>query len=87
MDYRVHGVVIPRDALPQSRAGTAVRVGQRRKGDLLFYATGGRVHHVTMYIGHGRMLHAPHTGSVVQVTRVATPFYQREYAGARRYLS
>jgi cell wall-associated NlpC family hydrolase len=87
MDYRVHGVVIPRDALPQSRAGTPVRAGQRRKGDLLFYATRGKVHHVTMYIGHGRMLHAPHTGSAVQVTRVATPVYQREYAGARRFLN
>ena len=86
MDYRVHGITIPRDARPQSMSGTPVRVGQRRPGDLLFYATDGVVHHVSMYVGHGMMVHAPHTGSSVQVIPVATPAYQREYAGARRYL-
>lgn len=83
LDYRTHGIVIPRDARPQSMSGTVVRAGKRRKGDLIFYATNGIVHHVTMYIGHGRVVQAPHTGSSTQVTPVA----RYEYAGTRRYLS
>ncbi|HET8604631.1 MAG TPA: C40 family peptidase [Marmoricola sp.] len=82
LDYRVHGLRIPRDAAPQSSAGT--HVGTPRRGDLLFYASGGVVHHVAMYAGDGRMVHAPHTGSTVQVAPTAT--LADEYVGARRYL-
>ena len=82
---RVHGVTIPRDAGPQSRAGRAVAATALRPGDLLFYATSGSVHHVTMYAGGGQMVHAPHTGAVVEVIPVATPSFADEFAGARRY--
>ncbi len=82
VDYRVHGRVIPRDALPQSRAGRFVPRSSLAKGDLIFYATNGLVHHVTMYAGNGRMVEAPHTGSVVRTV----PVRGTEYFGARRYL-
>ncbi len=84
LDYRVHGIRIPRDALPQSQHGTAVR--NPRPGDLMFYARAGRVHHVSMYVGNGLMVHAPGTGQSVKVVPISTPAYRREYAGARRYL-
>lgn len=84
LTYRVHGIRIPRDALPQSQGGTPVR-GPRR-GDLMFYATDGRVHHVSMFVGDGKMVHAPGTGQMVQVIPTSTPAYRSEYAGARRYL-
>jgi cell wall-associated NlpC family hydrolase len=84
LDYRVHGITIPRDALPQSRRGTPV-IGLRR-GDLMFYATDGRVHHVSMYVGNGKMIHAPGTGQRVQIVATSTPAYSSEYVGARRYL-
>lgn len=83
LTYRVHGMRIPRDALPQSRNGTRVRA--LRKGDLMFYATNGLVHHVTMYVGDGRMIEAPGTGKKVRVIATSTPSYRREYVGARRY--
>jgi len=57
-----------------------------RRGDLMFYATDGRVHHVSMYVGRGRMVHAPGTGQSVEVVATSTPAYRSEYAGARRYL-
>ncbi|HEU4811893.1 MAG TPA: C40 family peptidase [Nocardioides sp.] len=84
LDYRVHGIRIPRDALPQSAHGAAA--SPLRPGDLMFYATAGKVHHVSMYAGNGLMVHAPGTGQKVQVIETSTPAYQREYAGARRYL-
>jgi gamma-D-glutamyl-L-lysine dipeptidyl-peptidase len=86
LHYRVRGVIIPRDADAQARRGTAVSVRALRPGDLLFYATRGLVHHVSIYAGGGRMVHAPKTGSTVQTIAVSTPGYAREYVGARRYL-
>ena len=85
LDYRVHGLVVPRDAGPQSEAGEAV-TGDLARGDLLFYATDGTVHHVAMYVGKGRMIHAPATGQQVQIIAMSTPGYAEEYAGARRFL-
>ncbi|HEX6921483.1 MAG TPA: C40 family peptidase, partial [Actinomycetes bacterium] len=85
--HRVHGITIPRDAQPQSVGGRAVAHRAVAPGDLLFYATAGLVHHVSMYAGSGQMVHAPRTGGVVQTIPVATPAYAREYAGARRYLT
>ena len=82
--YRVHGIAIPRDAAPQSRSGRAV--DPPRRGDLMFYATSGTVHHVSMYVGHGRMVHSPRTGVPVQVIRTSALAYAREYAGSRTEL-
>lgn len=84
LDYRVHGIRIPRDALPQSRRGR--RPATRGVGDLLFYASHGLVHHVSMYLGGGYMIHAPRTGEPVQVARVSEQPLASEYVGARRYL-
>jgi len=84
LDLRVHGTRIPRDALPQSRHGQ--RVSALAPGDLLFYAHRGLVHHVSMYLGNGQMIHAPRTGQPVQVVAFSAPPLRAEYAGARRYL-
>jgi len=77
------GVLLPRDAADQSRVGRAVRRSALRPGDLVFFGPHGRssIHHVGIYVGHGRILHAPHTGSSVRVTPLsAFP----DYWGARR---
>jgi gamma-D-glutamyl-L-lysine dipeptidyl-peptidase len=84
LDLRAHGVIIPRDADAQARKGRAVSRTALRPGDLLFYATRGHVHHVSIYAGGGRMVQAPKTGSTVQTITLSTPAYAREYAGARR---
>jgi len=84
LDYRAHGIRIPRDALPQSRHGHPTST--RRVGDLLFYASNGLVHHVSMYVGDGHMIHAPHTGSQVEIVSFFEEPLHSEYAGARRYL-
>lgn len=84
LDLRAHGVIIPRDADAQAAKGTAVSKTVLRPGDLLFYATRGQVHHVSIYAGNGRMVQSPRTGSTVQTIAVSTPSYAREFAGARR---
>jgi cell wall-associated NlpC family hydrolase len=84
LDYRVHGIRIPRDALPQSRSGR--RATTREPGDLVFYAHSGLVHHVSMYLGDGRVIHAPRTGQTVRIIAFSAPPLRAEYAGTRRYL-
>jgi cell wall-associated NlpC family hydrolase len=86
LDYRVHGVTIPRDADAQAVKGGAISRTALRAGDLLFYATRGHVHHVSIYAGGGRMVQAPRTGLPVQTIRTSTPSYAREYARARRFI-
>ncbi|MCB0894286.1 MAG: C40 family peptidase [Nocardioides sp.] len=82
LTYRAHGIRLPRDASAQATFGRAVT--RLRPGDLMFF--GDPVHHVAMYAGHGRMVHAPGTGQSVQVVPVSTPPYAHEYAGACRVL-
>ena len=84
LDYRVHGIRIPRDAQPQSQHGR--RTTTRGVGDLLFYARAGLVHHVSMYVGGGYMIHSPGTGEHVQVIAFSAQPLRGEYVGARRYL-
>ena len=38
-----------------------------------------------MYVGDGKMIHAPRTGTAVQVTSLQTQPYSSEFAGGRRF--
>ncbi|KEK23101.1 C40 family peptidase [Bacillus gaemokensis] len=87
--YKSHGITIPRDSGPQSKAGIAVEKENLQKGDLIFFAYNqgkGSVHHVGMYIGDGKMIHSPKAERTVEIIPIDTPGYIEEYAGARRYL-
>ena len=38
--------------------GQQIPIGSARPGDLIFYARGGYVYHVSMYIGNGQVVQA-----------------------------
>jgi cell wall-associated NlpC family hydrolase len=82
--YMQAGLVLPRVSSDQFFASTPVPIDQMQPGDLLVYAydTGdpNTIHHITMYIGNGQMVHAPHTGDVV---RIAPVYYEGLYGVAR----
>ena len=59
------GVSIPHASSMQTQAGTPVSVSSLMPGDLVFYYS--PISHVAMYIGDGKVVHAPHTGSFVQI--------------------
>jgi cell wall-associated NlpC family hydrolase len=87
--YARFGVTIPRDATPQFNFASATRVtrAELRKGDLVFFRTrAGTIHHVGMYVGSGRFIHSPRTGSRVQISALGAQPYAREFAGGRRYV-
>jgi cell wall-associated NlpC family hydrolase len=79
--YRAHGITIPRDADAQFAAGRPVSLEDARPGDLIFYGT-DFVHHVTMYLGGGRMIEAPNSRSEVRIAPVTTD----DFAGVRAFL-
>ena len=86
IDYRLHGVTIPRDASAQATAGTPVSSSDLRPGDIVFFASKGVVHHNGLYAGDQVMIHASHTGTPVREVRLDQPPYVGQIAAARRYL-
>ncbi len=83
--YGQEGVQIPRVSQDQFRAGRSVPSSQMQPGDLVFFQKNGDVHHVGIYMGGGKFLHAPHTGDVVKISSLSEPYYRAQFAGARRY--
>ncbi|WP_214370013.1 NlpC/P60 family protein [Pseudonocardia sp. H11422] len=81
--YAAAGITLPRTAHTQYHAGPHVPAGAAlQPGDLVFYGTAAKVHHVGMYIGEGRMVNAPTFG-----TPVRTSYYRwrgDDYLGATR---
>jgi gamma-D-glutamyl-L-lysine dipeptidyl-peptidase len=84
--FKVHGVLLPRDADAQARVGVAVSRQSLRPGDLVFLATGGVVHHVALYVGSGMLLDSPDLGKVVRLVSISAQPYASEFSGARRVL-
>jgi cell wall-associated NlpC family hydrolase len=84
--YRQLGITLPRVAEDQARVGVPVAPGDLQPGDVVFFAdSSGYVHHEGLYIGGGRMVHAPQSGEAVRIERIDVGYYARQYAGARRY--
>ena len=68
--FAAAGYRLPHYSGYQAHAGRRVPLSQKAPGDMLFWATGGRIHHVALYIGDGQMVEAPHSGSRVRVVSV-----------------
>lgn len=80
--YRQHGISLSRTAQAQSQGGVAVDRSNLQPGDLVFFGSGtGRITHVGIYIGDGKMIHSPQTGDVVKISAL-----HKNYVCARRYL-
>jgi cell wall-associated NlpC family hydrolase len=82
--YAQAGISIPRNSRAQYSGLPKVAASDLRAGDLVFWATNpsnpATIHHVALYLGDGRVVHAPQTGDVV---KISTMWWQG-YAGAVR---
>lgn len=80
------GVQIPRTSQEQWNTGQTVGKSQLRPGDAVFFTgsdgTQSAPGHVGMYIGNGKFVEAPHTGSSVRISNLNG---YPGYVGARRY--
>ena len=66
--YSQLGVSLPHNAAAQYYALPHVSEGDLQPGDLVFF---DGLNHVGIYIGGGSMIHAPHTGTVVQISSLS----------------
>lgn len=81
---RANGISVNRVAADQRNNGTYVSRENLQPGDLVFFAKGGYIHHVGIYVGNGNMIHAPQTGDVVKISSINTEYRIAQYAGAVR---
>ena len=71
--WKAAGVSIPRTATAQMQGLTAIPGSSAQPGDLVFfYGNSSYVDHVGLYIGGGRVIHAPHPGSSVEIVAVSS---------------
>ena len=70
--YAQAGLYVPRVVPDQYAAFTPIPFADLHPGDVIVYgSTPSDLYHITMYIGDGLMVEAPHTGDVVKVVPVS----------------
>ena len=81
--FKKFGISLPRTSGEQSRVGKKISPSSAQAGDLIFYASGGRVNHVALCIGGGRVVHAsnPRVGITVSNLYYRTPYCARRVLG------
>jgi cell wall-associated NlpC family hydrolase len=81
--WRQAGVSLPHYSFSQYGSTRHIPLSQAQPGDLLFFFGGG-THHVAMYVGGGRMVHAANPSSGVIVSSVYEGWYMQRFSGVGR---
>lgn len=73
--FKKYGVSLPHSSRAQAGMGTQISASELKAGDLVFYAKGGTINHVAIYIGGGQVIHAssPKTGIKISNYNYRTP--------------
>lgn len=80
--YAQLGVSLPHYTVSQWNATVPIATTDLQPGDLVFF---DGLSHVGIYIGAGQFIHAPHTGTVVQIATL-TGYWATHLDGAHRVL-
>ena len=79
------GLVLPRRADQQAASTQVIDKKELQPGDLVFFNTMRRTFsHVGIYVGNGKFIHSPRSGSEVRVEDMRQSYWQRRFDGARR---
>jgi len=78
--YAHFGIALPHYSVAQFELGRRIARARLRPGDLVFFDSLG---HVGLYIGGGRFIHAPHSGTRVSIDSLSGS-YGAGYDGAVR---
>lgn len=85
--YDLSGITLHRVSRDQyAYDGEYVKKSDLQPGDLVFFGENGRVSHVGIYAGNGKMLHSPRTGKSICYTSIESNYYVSRYIGAKRVL-
>lgn len=81
------GRILPRRAADQAASTRAIAKEELRPGDLVFFNTMRRAFsHVGIYIGDGKFIHSPSSGSTVRVDSMNASYWENRFNGARRVI-
>lgn len=74
--FKDNGISIPRTSRTQATGGKRISINEMQPGDLIFYQKNGRINHVALYIGNGKVIGAssPKTG-----IRISSYNYREPY--------
>jgi peptidoglycan DL-endopeptidase CwlO len=75
------GIDLPHNSYALYGEGRRVSRSHMEAGDVLFFSGLG---HVGLYLGRGRMVHAPYSGKDVEIVQLAGSHYGGRLVGARR---
>jgi cell wall-associated NlpC family hydrolase len=81
------GLVLPRRADEQARSSSLLSINKDdlKPGDLVFFNTmRATFSHVGIYVGDGKFVHAPRTGSAIRVDDMREAYWAKRFTGARR---
>jgi len=79
--YARVGVDVPHNSYALWATGRPVERARVQAGDVLVFSGFG---HVGLYLGRGRMVHAPYSGKTVEVVDLRSSHYGQRLVGARR---
>ena len=81
------GIALPRTSADIG-AMTLPRVaeGALRGGDLVLFASGRRVHHVGIYVGQRRFVHAPNSGGTVRLDSLDDHGWRETFSHGQRVI-
>jgi cell wall-associated NlpC family hydrolase len=78
------GIELPHSSYALYDQGRRVARSRMKAGDLLFFSGLG---HVGIYVGRGQMVHAPHSGRLVEVVSLGGSSYGGRLVGVRRVVA
>jgi len=86
--YAEAGIQVPHNTSALRSSGSRIALGDARPGDLLFYRFNSSPSslHVAIYLGHGKMVHAPARGKQVSVIHTDDSPWPGLFLGAVRVL-
>ncbi|WP_347880324.1 C40 family peptidase [Ottowia testudinis] len=88
MVQQTAGLLLPRTAADQAASTAKIEKAELKPGDLVFFNTMRRSYsHVGIYMGDGKFIHSPRSGSHVRVESMNIGYWQNRFDGARRVLS
>ena len=85
--FGMSGITLHRVSRDQyAKDGVKIAKSELQPGDLVFFGENGRVGHVGIYAGNGKMIHSPRTGKSICYTSIESNYYVSRYIGAKRVL-
>lgn len=79
------GMMLPHRASQQAAITQVIHKKELQPGDLVFFNTMRRTFsHVGIYVGNGKFIHSPRSGSEVRIESMQDTYWLRRFNGARR---